>query len=68
MQLEWATSNFDGQIIVMENLDPTEALRALLDVLFTHRRDVRRYGLFPTDVGSNECWTRRKRPASRPLR
>jgi hypothetical protein len=44
--------HFDGQIIVMENLDPTEALHAdSVDIPFTHRRDVGRYGFFPIDVG-----------------
>jgi hypothetical protein len=41
-------TNFDGQIIIMENLDPTEALHAdSIDVPFTHRRDMGRYGFFP---------------------
>lgn len=45
-------THFDGQIIVMENLDPTEALHAdSVDIPFTHRRDTGRYGFFPTDVG-----------------
>jgi hypothetical protein len=43
--------HFDGQIIVMENLDPTEPLHAdSVDVPFTHRRDVGRYGFFPIDA------------------
>lgn len=45
-------TNFDGQIVIMENLDPTEALHAdSVDVPFTHRRDMGRYGFFPMDVG-----------------
>jgi hypothetical protein len=59
-----------GQIIVMENLDPTEALHAdSVDVPFTRRRNVGvATGSFPSMWGSNECWTRRKHPVSRPLR
>ncbi|GAA1920702.1 ATP-binding protein [Microbacterium aoyamense] len=40
--------NFDGQIIVMENLDPTEPLGpAAVDVVFTKKRGVGRYGFLP---------------------
>lgn len=40
--------NFDGQVIVMENLDPTEALDARsVDVSFSHRTADGRYGFFP---------------------
>jgi hypothetical protein len=45
-------THFDGQIIVMENLDPTEALHAdTVDIPFTHRRDMGRYGFFPLAIG-----------------
>ncbi|QIM22182.1 AAA family ATPase [Phycicoccus sp. HDW14] len=41
-------TDFDGQVIVMENLDPTEALDgSTVDVPFTHRQDLGRYGFFP---------------------
>lgn len=45
-------SHFDGQILVFENLDPTEELHDdSLDVPFTHRRNLGRYGFFPMDRG-----------------
>lgn len=41
-------SRFDGQVIVMENLDPTEPLTDdSVDVVFTKRTDQGRYGFFP---------------------
>jgi hypothetical protein len=41
-------THFDGQVIVMENLDPTEALHAdSVDVPFTKILNVGRYGFFP---------------------
>lgn len=40
--------NFDGQIIIMENTDPLEPLGSnALDVPFTKRVDVGRYGFLP---------------------
>lgn len=40
--------NFDGQVIIMENTDPLEPLRSdALDVPFTKRVDVGRYGFLP---------------------
>lgn len=40
--------NFDGQIIVMENLDPTEPLGPdAVDVVFTKKSGVGRYGFLP---------------------
>lgn len=45
---------FDGQIIVMENLDPTEPLADdSVDVVFTKRSDQGRYGFFPPRVSSD---------------
>lgn len=47
-------TRFDGQVIVMENLDPTEALHEdSVDVPFTKRHDLGRYGFFPTDIGQH---------------
>lgn len=41
-------SRFDGQVIIMENLDPTEPLDdETVDVVFTKRSDQGRYGFFP---------------------
>jgi len=41
--------NFDGQVIIMENTSPLEPLGPdALDVPFTKRIDVGRYGFFPT--------------------
>lgn len=41
-------SRFDGQVIIMENLDPTEPLYDdSIDVVFTKRLDQGRYGFFP---------------------
>lgn len=41
-------SRFDGQVIIMENLDPTEPLgKDSVDVVFTKRSDQGRYGFFP---------------------
>lgn len=41
-------SRFDGQVIIMENLDPTEPLDDdSVDVVFTKRSDQGRYGFFP---------------------
>jgi len=40
--------NFDGQVIVMENLDPTEPLGSdAVDVVFTKKSGVGRYGFLP---------------------
>jgi predicted nuclease with TOPRIM domain len=40
--------NFDGQIIVMENLDPTEPLGpTAVDVVFTKKSGAGRYGFLP---------------------
>lgn len=40
--------NFDGQVIVMENTDPLEPLGAdALDIRFTKRLDIGRYGYMP---------------------
>lgn len=48
-------THFDGQVIVMENLDPTETLHDdSVDVPFTKRHDVGRYGFFPLDVGQQK--------------
>ena len=48
-------SHFDGQVIVMENLDPTETLdEHSMDVPFTKRRDSGRYGFFPMDAGQQK--------------
>ena len=42
---------FDGQVIIMENLDPTEPLAGdSVDVVFTKRSDQGRYGFFPPRV------------------
>lgn len=44
-------SRFDGQVIIMENLDPTEPLHDhSVDVVFTKRLDQGRYGFFPPKV------------------
>lgn len=44
-------SRFDGQVIIMENLDPTEPLKdESVDVVFTKRIDQGRYGFFPPRV------------------
>jgi hypothetical protein len=41
--------NFDGQVIIMENTDPLEPLGSnALDLPFTKRVDVGRYGFLPT--------------------
>lgn len=41
-------TRFDGQVIIMENLDPTEPLdNDSVDVVFTKRVDQGRYGFFP---------------------
>lgn len=41
-------NNFDGQVIIMENTDPVEPLSAdALDIRFTKRADVGRYGFMP---------------------
>ena len=41
-------SRFDGQVIIMENLDPTEPLdEDSVDEVFTKRSDLGRYGFFP---------------------
>lgn len=41
-------SRFDGQVIIMENLDPTEPLDdETVDLVFTKRSDQGRYGFFP---------------------
>ncbi|MGQ0631604.1 MAG: hypothetical protein ACT4P1_11210 [Sporichthyaceae bacterium] len=41
-------ARFDGQVIVMENLDPTEPLQVeSKDIVFTRRNDRGRYGFFP---------------------
>lgn len=41
-------SRFDGQVIIMENLDPTEPLdEDSVDQVFTKRSDLGRYGFFP---------------------
>lgn len=41
-------NRFDGQVIIMENLDPTEPLDDdSVDVVFTKRSDQGRYGFFP---------------------
>lgn len=41
--------NFDGQVIIMENTDPLEPLGSnALDLPFTKRVDIGRYGFFPT--------------------
>lgn len=41
-------SRFHGQVIIMENLDPTEPLDDdSIDVVFTKRSDQGRYGFFP---------------------
>lgn len=41
-------NRFDGQVIIMENLDPTEPLDDdSVDVVFTKRFDQGRYGFFP---------------------
>ncbi|WP_333615322.1 DUF2188 domain-containing protein, partial [Glutamicibacter sp.] len=38
----------DGQFIIMENVEPSEALRETLHIVrFTKQKDVGRYGLFP---------------------
>jgi hypothetical protein len=43
--------NFDGQVIVMENTDPLDPLGAdALDIPFTKRIDVGRYGFMPAVV------------------
>lgn len=43
--------NFDGQVIVMENTDPLDPLGPdALDVRFTKRDDVGRYGFMPRDA------------------
>ncbi|MGL5826623.1 MAG: hypothetical protein ACRCYU_17705 [Nocardioides sp.] len=43
---------FDGQVIIMENLDPTEPLDdETVDVVFTNRIDQGRYGFFPQRQG-----------------
>ncbi len=45
-------THFDGQVIVMENLDPTETLHDdSIDMPFTKRHDAGRYGFFPMNVG-----------------
>lgn len=45
--------NFDGQIIVMENTDPTEALDgATVDIPFTKSETSGRYGFFPRSLPS----------------
>jgi hypothetical protein len=47
-------SRFDGQVIIMENLDPTEPLDDdSVDVVFTKRSDQGRYGIFPPKVTSD---------------
>lgn len=44
-------SRFDGQVIIMENLDPTEPLDDdSVDVVFTKRSDRGRYGFFPPNA------------------
>lgn len=44
-------SRFDGQVIIMENLDPTEPLQSdSHDIVFTKRPDRGRYGFFPARV------------------
>lgn len=48
-------SRFDGQVIIMENLDPTEPLRdESVDVVFTKRLDQGRYGFFPPRVATSD--------------
>lgn len=50
--------NFDGQVIVMENTDPLDPLGAdALDIRFTKRVDVGRYGLLPTVPGEKPADT-----------
>lgn len=45
-------SRFDGQVIIMENLDPEEPLDDdTLDVVFTKLHGQGRYGFFPPKVG-----------------
>lgn len=44
--------NFDGQVIIMENTDPLEALdEQTLDIQFTHLEGAGRYGFFPITTG-----------------
>ncbi|MDA2809942.1 hypothetical protein O4J56_04770 [Nocardiopsis sp. RSe5-2] len=44
-------SRLDGQVIIMENLDPTDPLHGdSVDVVFTKRLDRGRYGFFPPKV------------------
>lgn len=45
---------FDGQVIIMENLDPIEPLDGdSVDVVFTKRLDYGRYGFFPPRESAN---------------
>ena len=47
-------THFDGQVIVMENLDPNENLHEhSTDIPFTKRLDSGRYGFFPVDAGQH---------------
>lgn len=57
-------TNFDGQVIVMENLDPAEALQpGAVDIPFTHRRDVGRYGFLLTEVGQQQALKMTQEPS-----
>ena len=48
-------SNFDGQVIVMENPDPLAPLNSeTLDVRFTKQEELRPLGFFPAPVESTE--------------